>query len=79
MREADRLYKTYQAEFARLRGDEALSASEFQTRAHQVAKTLGSLEFSADYFDDKLTTWASANGFKHREDPFWGRPSSTIR
>ncbi len=47
-READRLYKSYQAEFARMRGDEALSASEFQTRAHQVAKTLGSLEFSAD-------------------------------
>ncbi len=67
VREADRLYKSYQAEFARMRGDEALSASEFQTRAHQVAKTLGSLEFSADYFDDKLTTWARANGFKHRE------------
>ena len=66
MRRGDIEFARYQAEFARMRGDQSLKPAEVQTLAIHAAKELGTLEASEDYFEAKLQAWAKSQGF---EDP----------
>ena len=65
MKRGDAEFARYQAEFARLRGDEGMTPAEVQTLAVATAKDLGTLEASEDYFDGKLQAWAKRQGFEH--------------
>jgi integrase len=64
MKRGEAEFARYQAEFARLRGDQGMTSAEVQTLAVATAKELGTLAASEDYFDGKLQAWAKRQGFE---------------